>query len=81
MRAKYVQLFSHQIDGRVIYTKGGTQIIDRIWRHVREHIGRRSSASGGVKLVDARMRSAQWVYWNIDKDLWKETGEMLRTLL
>ena len=80
MKAHYVQLFSHCVDGKTIYTKGGTQIIDRCWRHVRKHVDKRSTASGGKKLYTARVRSAQWVYWNMGKDLFKETGAMFKTL-
>ena len=81
MRAKYVQFFSHQMDGNVVYTKGGTQIIDRCWRHIREHVGTRSSSSSGIRLFEARVRSAQWMYWKRGQDLWMETGQMLKSTL
>ena len=80
MRAKYVQLFWHKIEGKTIYTKGGTQIIDRCWRHIREHVGSRSSATSGEERLDARVRSAQWTYWHRNQDHWLETGKMLRSL-
>ena len=57
-----------------------TQIIDRCWRHVRAHVGNRGSSSGGTKLLNTRMRSAQWTYWNKGRDLFKETVVMLRDL-
>ena len=80
MRAKYVQLFSHQIDGKVIFTKGGTQIIDRCWRHVGEHLNSRSCSAGGQSSFNNRIRSAQWAYWNQGEDLFLKTGEMLREM-
>ena len=74
-KPKYVQLFWHRLpDGRIVYTKGGTQIIDRVWGHVRKHVGRRSVKKTSKKTFQARVRSAQWLYWNAGKDLWLETG-------
>ena len=80
MKGKYVQLFAHVIDGKTVYTKGGTQVIDRTWQHVRRHIMKRSSASSGKRLYITRIRSAQWAYWNMGKDLFQETGIMLADL-
>ncbi len=66
--------------GKVIYAKGGTQIIDRAWGQLRNHMGTRSVGLN-TTLTDARVRSAQWAYWNRGLDLFKKTGEMLRDLL
>ena len=81
MRARYVQLFAHQIDGKTVYTKGGTQIIDRCWRHIRKHIGTRSASVSGAMLYNARVRSAQWCFWHMGQDLWAKTGEMFKAML
>ena len=79
-RPKYVQLFRHRMpDGSVICTKGGTQIIDRIWRHVRAVMGSRSPAIN-QRSWDDRVRSAQWLFWNTGQDLWSKTGEMFAEL-
>ena len=77
-RAKYVQLFSHKIDGRFLYTKGGVQLIDRCWGHVRSHIGRRAIGSCSTKKFSDRVRAAQWTYWNMGEDLFLKTGELIR---
>ena len=77
MKARYVQLFSHCINGKTIHAKGGTQIIDRCWVHIRKHINKRSTAKGGQRRYNSRVRSAQWTYWNMGKDLFEETGRML----
>ena len=80
VKPHYVQLFRHKMpDGSVVCTKGGTQIIDRCWRSLREQLGSRSA---GTNLVAwrHRLRAAQWYYWNRGEDLWEKTGEMLRNL-
>ena len=65
---KYVQLFRHRLpNGKVICTKGGTQIIDRIWRHIREVVSSRSPAVNKLAW-DNRVRSTQWLYWNTGLD-------------
>ena len=80
VRPKFVQLFRHKMpDGTTVCTKGGTQIIDWFWRHLREHVGTRSCAINRT-LWSARVRSAQWTSWNMGRDLWKNTGEMLKAL-
>ena len=81
IKARYVQLFSHLLpDGRTVYTKGGSQIIDRGWRHLRKHVGSRSVGSSSVSAVTTRVRSAQWYYWMAGQDWWKETGAMFKEL-
>ena len=56
--------------------KGGTQIIDRAWQYIKKHIASRSDEPGSLGLA-ARVRSAQWCYWNRGVDLWRATGDML----
>jgi hypothetical protein len=81
VKPKYTQLFVHKMpEGKQVATKGGTQIIDRCWSTLRKHLGKRSKNPGNAA-VESRVRSAQWVYWHRDKDLWLATGELCRWLL
>ena len=76
----YVQLFRHVMaDGSAVCTKGGTQIIDRFWRTLREHMGSHG-VSVNKQLWANRVRSAQWTYWHQGQDLWLQTGTMLKEL-
>ena len=80
VRPKYVRLFVHKLpDGRVLCTKGGTQIIDRFWQFLRAHIGTRSDKVDSSSMT-ARVRSAQWLYWNRGEDHWLATGRMIQSL-
>ncbi|CAE7639351.1 unnamed protein product, partial [Symbiodinium sp. CCMP2456] len=65
--------------GKTLRVKSGTQIIDRCWRHLREHI-KNSPRSPGNTVLMRKIRSAQWVYWQKGKSLWTATGEMLKYL-
>ena len=81
VKPKYVQLFLHAMpDGSKIACKGGTQIIDRIWSSLRKHLGQRTKTPGSSSL-DVRVRSAQWLYWHRDKDLWASTGQLCEWIL
>ena len=76
-KPQYVTLKVHTLkDGTKIKCKGGTQIIDRTWRSIREHIGSCPYAPNSPALT-ARSRSAQWAYWHRGEDLWEATGNML----
>ena len=78
LQPKYVKLFSHKLpDGRVLKVKGGTQVIDRCWRHIRSFLGSRAHKFGSMGMRN-RIRSAQWAYWHQGEDLWLQTGEMLK---
>lgn len=81
MKPNFVQLFRHRMpSGAIICTKGGTQIIDRIWRSLRDHLHGRNPTMNRISW-DNRIRSAQWKYWNAGTDLWAKTGEMLQSQL
>lgn len=67
-------------DGQKLTVKSGTQIIDRCWRHLRDHL-RYTPRKPGNPILERKIRSAQWLYWNRNKNLWAKTGEMLRTLM
>ena len=49
----YVKLASHKdpFTGRLIKTKGGTQIIDRVWRFLKERITLNQNATVGSPLL------------------------------
>lgn len=79
-KPKYVTLVKHNLpDGTTVMAKAGTQLIDRAWAFIRKHIGSRASHIGESSFRD-RIRSAQWCYWNQGEDLWKATGDMLKSL-
>ena len=80
LRPRFAKEFAHKLaSGRIVKVMGGTQIIDRFWRHLRAYsVGR--SAPVGSKALRVRVRSAQWAYWHRGQDLWLETGRMLQRL-
>jgi hypothetical protein len=81
VKPRYVQLFRHRMpSGAVVCTKGGTQIIDRIWRHIGEQQKFRNPIANR-RLWHNRIRASQWMYWNMDTDVWMKTGEMFKDLL
>ena len=67
-------------DGSVVCTKGGTQVIDRVWQHIREQQKFRSPATNRRQWL-YRIRGAQWLYWNKGEDLWSKTGAMIKDQL
>ena len=80
VKPTYAKKFQHKLPGgRVLKCKGGAQIIDRFWQHLRGFIKTRKSSVGSMAL-NARVRSAQWAYWHANEDLWLETGKMFGRL-
>ena len=72
--------FTHKThQGKTIKCKGGTQIIDRFWQHLRRFMKYRSYDVGSLAM-NTRIRSVQWAYWHRDEDLWLQTGAMLKRL-
>ena len=59
--------------------KAGTQVIDRLWRHVRSFLEGRTALVGS-KTLRQRIRSAQWAYWYRGQDLWLQTGVTLQSM-
>ena len=59
--------------------KTGSQVIDRAWRFIGEHLVGFSKEPGSNRFA-AAVRSAQWLYWQRDKDLWRETANMLKDM-
>jgi len=79
-KPNYVKVSTHKLPGgQKLRTKAGTQIIDRVWRFVRDHLEGAAMVPGSATAA-ANVRSAQWLYWNRGKDLWLETGVMCRSL-
>ena len=80
LRPKFTKTVTHTLpDKKKLTVKAGTQIIDRIWRHVRAHLEGNSAKTGSTSLSN-RIRSAQWTYWNRGADLWEATGEMIQAI-
>ena len=76
---RYVQTVTHQIPGkkgRTMKVKSGTQIVDRGWRFLKEHVQVNQHSKAGSKLLRAKLRSAQYEYWNRGKDLWVECRKL-----
>ena len=81
VKPHFVRLVANVLpNGKVLHVKTGTQIIDRVWQHVRKHLEGNYSKVGSSSLRQS-IRSAQWVYWNRGEDLWKQTGLMLKELM
>ena len=60
--------------------KSGTQIIDRCWRNLREHV-RYTPRKLRNPILTRRIRLAQWLYWNRNKNLWAKTGAILKPFM
>ena len=77
----YVKMQWHCLPGgRWVKRKAGTQIIDRAWQFLKKVIGKRNVGDGSKKM-SARVRSAQWFYWNrLETDLWAATATVMREL-
>ena len=55
--------------------KSGTQIIDRVWQHVKKHT--KYANCSNHRRLNVAIRCAQWTYWNKGGDLWLGCGQML----
>ena len=74
----YTRTFKHKLPtGKTITVKGGTQVIDRAWRHLRSYLEERSAPVGSPVLRN-RLRYGQWVYWNRTRDLWLKLGDVIQ---
>jgi len=79
LKPKFSKRVTHTLpNGSKLVVKAGTQIIDRAWQFIKRHIGSRTFKPRSPALA-ARVRSAQWCYWNKGKDQWRATGDMLRS--
>ena len=77
LKPTFTKLVRHKLpEGGSILVKGGTQIVDRAWQFLKEHIGSRTLKPKSRALA-SRIRSGQWEYWNRGNDLWVATGDMI----
>ena len=74
----YVKMSVHKDPktGCQIKTKGGTQIVDRAWRYLKERIKLNQNCAVGSPLMRAKVRSAQYEYWHRNQDLWVASGTL-----
>jgi hypothetical protein len=80
VRPKYSKTVIHKLPGgETLAVKAGTQVIDRFWRHLRQHMEGVSARAGSHPLRQ-KVRSAQWLYWHRDQDLWVQTGKTLKAV-
>ena len=72
----YVKIATHKDPktGRQFKTKGGTQIIDRAWRFLKDRIQLNQHCRVGSPLLRLKIRSAQYEYWHRNSDLWTASG-------
>ena len=66
-------------DGTHLKVKSGTQVIDRFWGELRRHLRHVTRLPGNNAMI-RKIRSAQWLFWHKNDDLWQATGRMLREL-
>ena len=74
----YVKIATHKDPktGRQFKTKGGTQIIDRAWRFLKDRIQLNQHCRVGSPLLRLKIRSAQYEYWHRNSDLWTASGTL-----
>ena len=81
IRPKYTKLFVHKIEGgKTLRVKGGTQVVDRVWRFIKDGMKGQTS-NVGSQAMTAKIRSGQWEYWHSGEDLWAATGEMVKSIV
>ena len=75
----YIRLVKHKLPGskgKTLTVKSGTQIIDRVWRYLKERVRVNQHTKAGSALLRAKLRSAQYDYWNRNMDMWVATGKL-----
>lgn len=76
----YTKVCKHKLpDGKLLYVKAGTQVIDRFWGTLRSGLKFIRRKPGSV-LLERKIRSLQWVHWHKGQNPWKATGTMLQEL-
>ncbi|CAE7252415.1 unnamed protein product, partial [Symbiodinium necroappetens] len=74
----FVRLAKHKLpNGRKITVKAGTQVIDRAWRFLKERVKINQNTKTGSHQLTAKIRAAQYEYWQRGKDMWASTGTLL----
>lgn len=80
LKPKFTKVTKHELpNGRALWTKAGTQIIDRFWSSLRSRLKDNSSRVASAALR-RRVRSAQWLFWHRGEDLWLQLGQSLKAL-
>lgn len=73
----FVRIAKHTLpDGRKLAVKAGTQVVDRAWRFIKDGLKINQSVKCNSSLLQAKIRSAQFEYWQRGKDAWTSTGEL-----
>eukprot|EP00971_Amphidinium_carterae_P303818 6036872-Amphidinium_carterae.1 len=76
----YTKLTTHRLpDGTKLKTKAGSQILDRAWQFIKDHLDGLHIIRGSGK-SELAIRSAQWLYWNRNSDTWLATASMVQSL-
>ena len=75
---KYVRIATHKVPGTktALKVKAGTQVIERAWRYLKDRVVLNQNCTTGSKRLRSKLRSAQYLYWYRQKDLWVATGEL-----
>ncbi|OLQ06709.1 putative E3 ubiquitin-protein ligase HERC1 [Symbiodinium microadriaticum] len=69
--------FAWQNNGCKITVKAGTQEIGRAWRFLKERVKINQNTKTGSHQLTAKIRAAQYEYWQRGKDMWASTGTLL----
>ncbi|CAE7227747.1 unnamed protein product [Symbiodinium sp. CCMP2592] len=73
----FVRIAKHTLpDGRRLTVKAGTQVVDRAWRYIKDRLKINQNVKCNSTLLQAKIRSAQFEYWQRGKDAWASTGEL-----
>ena len=78
-RPHYVRIVTHKLPGtkgKTLKVKSGTQVIDRCWRFLKERVLVNQHTKAGSAFLRAKLRSAQYEYWNRNADLWVGCGDL-----
>ena len=82
LKPTFVRISKHKLpDGRRISCKAGTQIVDRAWKFIKARLSRNQYVKASSLLLAAQIRSAQWEYWNRQRDLWLCTGHVVASYM
>ncbi|CAE7491827.1 unnamed protein product [Symbiodinium sp. CCMP2592] len=78
MHPKYVSIVKHTLpkSKKILSVKSGTQVIDRCWRFLKDHIQINQHSKAGSRLLRAKLRAAQYEYWYRNTDLWLKCREL-----
>ena len=57
-------------------TRSLMQVVDRAWRFIKDRLKINQNVKCNSTLLQAKIRSAQFEYWQRGKDAWTSTGEL-----